>query len=151
MPPPPRAARSVQCGLDRGDVEQALDHFGLLRAGDGMPAADDEARHAVDADAMGAEVFRMDDVEILVAGEQTAEAGGIEPRSGGDGAQHGGVTDIVAIGEMRGEQRLHHRVGRAEAGGEADQPVGVDRGGVRRMRSKRKARPSARPSSAIEA
>ena len=37
------------------------------------------------------------------------------PAGAGDRRQHVVVADVVAVGEMRGEQRLHHVVGAADS------------------------------------
>ena len=53
---------------------------------------------------------------------------GVQPAGLGDCRAARQVADVAAVGEMGGEQRLHHLVGPAEAGGVAHQAVRVDRG-----------------------
>ena len=61
------------------------------------------------------------------------------------------IADVVAVGEIGGEQRLDHRVGAAVPRGVAHQAVGVDRGWRAADAVEAKGTPSARPISAIEA
>ncbi len=64
--------RSTFLRLDRGDIEQALDNIRFLGARDGMAAGNDEARDAIDAEAMGAEIVGMHCVDIVVTAQKRA-------------------------------------------------------------------------------
>ena len=55
-------------------------------------------------------------------------ASGSSPQDAATAASTGQVTDVAAIGEVGGEQRLHCRVGPAEPRRPAHQPVGVHAG-----------------------
>ena len=94
-----------------------------------MAFADDETGHAVDAEAVGAQVFGVDVVGVAVAFEVGAGGRGVEADGGGDFDQNRGVAGVSAIGEVADEQGVDQGASQTEAGGEADETVGVDRGG----------------------
>ena len=70
-----RGAGDGQLALDQGDVEQPLEHLRLLRPGDGAAAGDDEAGHAVDAEAMRPEVVGMDRLHLRHRRQEAAGEG----------------------------------------------------------------------------
>ena len=124
----PILARSGFGRLDRRDIQQSLDHLRFLRAGDGMAAGDDEAWHAVDAQPVRPEVVGVHGVHLIAAGEEARAPPPSRPQAAAIAASTRVVADVVAVGEMRREQRLHHRIAPAEARGKAHQPVGIDAG-----------------------
>ncbi len=65
-----------------GEIDQPLQDFGLLRAGDGVLAIDEKARHAVDAQPVGMQIFGMDGLSGFgrIQKAQPAECGCRYPR-----------------------------------------------------------------------
>ncbi len=51
--------------VDRGNVEQPLDHLGFLRPGYRMRALDNETRHAIDSEPMGSQIVGVNGFGLL--------------------------------------------------------------------------------------
>jgi hypothetical protein len=71
------ADRGRECGpplssLDQRHIQQARQHFRLLRPGHGMAPPHNEARHAADAEAMGAELVGTHRLDLLLPGRNAA-------------------------------------------------------------------------------
>ena len=72
-------AASVLGEIERRDVEQAVQHFLLLRSGDGVAAAQNKAGGAVDAQAMGSQIVAMYPLGAFVGGEVIAQPLALQP------------------------------------------------------------------------
>ena len=87
--------------------------------------------HAVDADAVGAQIIGVHRFGICIGGQVGIGLDGVEAELPGEAGQGGRVADIHPIGEMGVEHRFHRR--HAEAGllahHPAHQAVRVDGGG----------------------
>ena len=114
--------------LDCRHVEQTLDHLGLLRAGDCVAAGDHEAWDAVDAQPMCPQVIGVHRIHLVIADQEASCGCTVQTARRGDRHQHDVIADIQAVGEMRREQRLDHRVGLTEARCVTYQAMGVDAG-----------------------
>src|ERR1051325_8155678 len=82
-----------------GQIEQRQEHLGLLRAGQRIIAADDKARHRIDAAAPGAGL-RLEYLGCPRAVREIAAHGGaVEARLGADFRQHVQFADVEAVAE----------------------------------------------------
>ena len=71
----------------------------------------------------------MDGVHVLVAAQERRQARRVQAARHADGPQHGEVPDVVPVGEVRREHRLHHLPPAAIPRGPAHQAVGVHAAG----------------------
>ncbi len=121
-PPQKRTASTVAISSIRSITS------GSCAPGDGMRSVDDKARHPIDAQPVRPQVVAVNPLRLGVGGQKASHPNRVHAARRGDRDQYPVVTDVVPIGEMRREQRLHQVVRPPVARRIPHQPMGIDRG-----------------------
>ena len=121
--------QEIRSRFHQRDIQKTFQNLRFLGPGDGVTAGDDEAGHAIDAEAMRPEVLRMHGIRIGPRFEEVMHRRAIEPDARGQPRQRVRMAKIRPFGEMTMEQRIDHRLAHPLAHGEPHQAMRIEAGG----------------------